>query len=85
MPYPVRIHDVAAAVPPDAAEQRGIAVLSLLIDTRGNVVEVELLRSLDPALDAAAVAAARQWKFAPSTRDGQPVAVRSNFTVPFGY
>lgn len=85
VPYPTRTLDVAPVIPDSASVGRGIAVLSLLIDTLGNVVEVELLRSVDPALDAAAVAAARRWKFEPTMRDGKPVAVRSNFTVPFGY
>lgn len=85
VPYPRKVYDVAPQVPDGSTLQRGIAVLSLLIDTRGNVVDVDLLRSLNPALDAAAVAAARQWRFEPTLRDGRPVAVRSNFTVRFGY
>jgi len=85
VPYPARIHDVAPQVPEGATVQRGIAVLSLLIDTAGNVAEVELLRGLDPVLDDAAVAAAWQWKFEPTDRNGRAVAVRSNFTVRFGY
>lgn len=85
VPYPRRIHDVTPQVPDGAAVRRGIAVLTLLIDTAGNVAEVELLRGLDPALDEAAIAAAWQWKFEPTRRNGRPVAVRSNFTVRFGY
>ncbi|MCH7825465.1 MAG: energy transducer TonB, partial [Acidobacteria bacterium] len=42
-------------------------------------------RGLDPELDAAAVAAARLWKFEPTMHQGRPVAVRGNFTVTFGY
>jgi protein TonB len=85
VPYPRRIHDVQPQVPSNAAATRGIAVLSVLIDIAGNVAEVEILRSLNPALDAAATEAARQWKFEPTTRRGHPVAVRGNFTVRFGY
>jgi len=85
VPYPRRIYDIQPQVPSSAATTRGIAVLSLLIDITGDVVEVEILRSLDPALDAAAIAAARQWKFEPTTRRGKLVAVRGNFTVRFGY
>jgi len=85
VPYPRRVRDVAPEIPAGAAVRRGIAVLTLLIDTAGDVAEVELLRGLDPALDEAAIAAAWQWKFEPTLRDGQPVAVRSNFTVRFGY
>jgi protein TonB len=85
VPYPRRIHDVTPDVPEGAAARRGIAVLTLLIDTAGDVADVELLRSLDPVRDEAAIAAAWQWKFEPTLRNGQPVAVRSNFTVRFGY
>ncbi len=85
VPYPRRIYDIQPQVPSSAATTRGIAVLSLLIDTAGNVVEVEILRGLDPALDAAAIAAALQWKFEPTMRRGRLVVVRGNFTVRFGY
>lgn len=85
VPYPRRIYDVQPRVPSSAAATRGIAVLSVLIDTAGNVVEAEILRSLDPALDAAAIGAALQWKFEPTMRQGRLVAVRGNFTVTFGY
>ncbi|MGD8327803.1 MAG: TonB family protein [Acidobacteriota bacterium] len=85
VPYPRRIHDVTPEVPEGASVRRGIAVLTLLIDTGGDVAEVELLRSVDPLLDEAAIAAAWQWKFEPTLHDGRPVVVRSNFTVRFGY
>jgi len=85
VPYPRRLHDVQPTVPAGSAVRRGIAVLSLLIDARGDVADVEILRGITPGLDAAAVAAARQWKFAPTVHDGKPVAVSSNFTVRFGY
>lgn len=85
VPYPQRLHDVAPEMPATASVQRGIAVLSLLIDPDGNVAAVELLRGLEPVLDDAAIAAAWQWKFEPTMHDGRRVAVRSNFTVRFGY
>jgi TonB family protein len=85
VPYPRRIEGIDPDLPEGAGVQRGIAVLALLIDARGNVVEAELLRNVDPALDDAALTAARQWKFEPTVHDGRPVAVRSNFTVRFGY
>jgi TonB family protein len=85
VPYPQRLHDVTPEAPAGASVQRGIAVLSLLIDTDGNVADVELLRGLEPALDQAAITAAWQWKFEPTVHDGRRVAVRSNFTVRFGY
>ena len=85
VPYPRRIHDVEPRVPSSAAARRGIAILALLIDTAGNVAEVETLRGVDPELDAAAIGAARLWKFEPTMHKGRPVAVRGNFSVTFGY
>jgi len=85
VPYPRRIHDVEPRVPSSAAARRGIAILALLIDTVGNVAEVETLRGVDPELDAAAIGAARLWKFEPTMHEGRPVAVRGNFSVTFGY
>jgi TonB family protein len=85
VPYPRRIHDVEPLVPSSGAARRGIAILALLIDTVGNVAEVETLRGVDPELDAAAIGAARLWKFDPTMHEGRPVAVRGNFSVTFGY
>lgn len=85
VPYPRRIAGDEPALPEGAAVRRGIAVLSLLIDAHGRVADVELLRKIDPALDEAAVGAARGWRFEPTLQNGQAVAVRSNFTVQFGY
>ena len=85
VPYPRRIHDVEPLVPSSGATRRGIAILALLIDTAGNVAEVETLRGVDPELDAAAIGAARLWKFEPTMHEGRPVAVRGNFSVTFGY
>ena len=85
MPYPRRIHDVQPQVPSGVASARGIAVLSVLIDTAGNVAEVEILRGLSPVLDAAAIDAARQWTFEPTVHRGGPATVRANFTIRFGY
>ena len=40
----------------------------------GSVPDVEVLKGLEPALDAVAVSAARQWRFTPAMRCGKPVA-----------
>ncbi len=85
VPYPRRTYNAQPQVPGSAIAKSGIVILSVLIDTVGNVTEVESLRSLDPAHDAAAIVAARLWKFEPTMHRGRPVAVRGNFTVRFGY
>jgi TonB family protein len=53
------------------------AVLSglvrLVIDENGSVEGVTLLRGIHPSYDAALVRAAREWKFRPALKAGQPV------------
>jgi len=71
---------------PDIARQAGIEgkiILKLLVDTDGAVLKVQLLKSLHPALDDAAVQAARQWKFTPAKQRDKPVRVWVSFPVDF--
>ncbi len=44
---------------------------------------VRVVRSLNKNLDEKAVAAVKQWKWHPATKDGVPVAVRLNVEVNF--
>jgi len=78
---------LAAAPPPRYPEEarraarEGTAVLRLRVRADGTVGEVLVERSAgDPALDAAAVEAARAWRFVPATRAGR--AVESWVIVP---
>jgi protein TonB len=48
--------------------------LKLIVGADGSVVGVEILASVSPELDAAAVAAVRQWRFKPAMACGKPVA-----------
>ena len=41
----------------------------------GTVGDVTVKKSLDPELDEAAVAATKQWRFRPGTKDSKPVDV----------
>jgi TonB family protein len=49
------------------------------------VGEVQVLRSLDSVfgLDQEAIKAAKQWKFAPGTRLGEPVSVLVTIELQF--
>ena len=51
----------------------------------GTVGKVEVVRSLDSAfgLDQEAIKAAKQWRFAPGTRFGEPVAVLVTIELTF--
>lgn len=61
----------------------GVVVLSLLIDTNGQVTDVTVLRGLPFGLTENAVSAARQWRFEPCSFNGNPVSVRYTLTIQF--
>ena len=67
------------------AKVQGIVEVEALILADGTVAEAKITRSLDPTfgLDREALIAVRQWKFAPATRRGQPVAVLVPIEVSF--
>jgi protein TonB len=58
------------------AKQSGVVRVEVSIDERGNVTSVQVL-SGPPMLRGAALAAARGWKFKPSTIGGTPVKTSS--------
>ncbi len=82
---PVVVSHVDAVYPPSAlAEQKDAdVVVGLTIDVDGHVTKVDVLTSGGEDLDEAAVVASRQWRFAPATRAGKPVA--SRIRVPFHF
>jgi protein TonB len=73
---------------PASAERAGtedVVVVKVLVGTDGQAADVQILRGSrkDPGFDAAAMAAVRQWVFAPARKGGQPVASWYNVGVPF--
>jgi len=65
------------------AKTNGTVVVALAINEKGGVDAVKVVRHLEPGLDQNAMDAARQWKFAPATKDGDPVAVQLNVDMTF--
>jgi TonB family protein len=51
----------------------------------GTVGDVHVIRSLDPVfgLDQEAIKAARQWRFVPGLKDGQPVPIMVTIELTF--
>ena len=63
----------------------GIVLLECIVLSNGSVGDVRIAKSLDPnfGLDQEAMKAARQWRFEPGTRLGEPVAVAVFFELTF--
>lgn len=72
--------------PPDSRRrgEEGVVRLSLSIGIDGRVTEASVaISSGHAALDAAAIAAARRWRFRPATQAGLPVAATLATAVHF--
>jgi TonB family protein len=67
------------------AKVQGTVVLECVVLADGSVGRVDVVRSLDPTfgLDQEAVKAAKQWRFQPGTRFGEPVAVLVTIELTF--
>jgi protein TonB len=65
-----------------AARKEGVVILETIIDARGEVEAVRVLRGYE-LLNQAAVDAVSQWRFTPALLNGQPVPVVMTVTVNF--
>jgi protein TonB len=67
------------------AKVQGVVLLQCVVRPDGSVSDIQVVRSLDPVfgLDQEAMKAARQWRFVPGTRMGQPVAVQITIELTF--
>jgi TonB family protein len=82
---PVLLSQVQPAYTPEAKEARIQGTVEVLITVRadGTVKAEQIKKSLDPGLDASAMAAVEEWKFRPGTRDGKPVATMVSVLINF--
>jgi len=65
------------------AKIEGTTVLRCVIDEAGIAENIEVARSLDAGLDAQAVIAVSNWKFAPGEKDGKVVPVQATIEINF--
>lgn len=81
---PKKIHHVPPVYPAIArsAGVQGTVVLEAIIDERGVVDNVRVLRSVT-LLDKAAIDAVRSWRYTPTLLSGVPVPVLLTITVNF--
>jgi TonB family protein len=79
------IKKVDPKYPPELIEQnvQGEVVLYAIIRADGSVDGIQVVRSVDPQLDANAKSALSQWKFRPATRAGVPIDLEAIVHIPF--
>lgn len=67
------------------AKIQGTVLIECVVRPDGSVSDVQVVRSLDPTfgLDQEAMKAARQWRFRPGTRMGEPVSVLVTIELTF--
>ena len=84
---PSVLREVKPAYTADAmrAKVQGSVWLECIVMPDGSVGDVKVTRSLDPifGLDQEAIRAARQWKFVPGMRQGEPVPVIITIELTF--
>lgn len=91
---PVQVSDLDARaitiVPPKyplesrRRREQGTVLLNVTLDAAGAVASVALARSSGfERLDKAALEAVRRWRWSPTVRGGEPVAVRGIVEIPF--
>lgn len=85
LPQPIR--EVKPQYTADAmrAKVQGTVLLECVVLPDGTVGPIEVVRSLDSTfgLDQEAIKAAKQWRFKPGTRFGEPVAVLVTIELQF--
>jgi TonB family protein len=77
--------EISKAIYPQAAKERkiqGQVVGNILVSESGEVESVRIDKG-DPVLAAAAEEAARSWKFKPSLKNGNPLALVARVTFNF--
>jgi TonB family protein len=79
-------HIVDPAYPPEARSQKlhGPVVLQAVVGRDGSVQDLKIVRGYF-VLGKAAIAAVKQWRFAPYTLDGHPASTQTVITVNFSY
>lgn len=75
--------DPVFSEPARQAKFQGAVTLMLVVNKEGLPTKIHVVKPLGCGLDAKAVQAVETWRFAPSQKDGQPVAVEIAVQVEF--
>jgi protein TonB len=62
---------------------QGDVVVEITIDVQGNVAETRLLQGLGHGIDERVIAAVREWRFRPATRNGVTIPSKHDYRFHF--
>ena len=79
---PRKIHEVSPVYPPGELAS-GIVIVRTILNRRGCVTAMKIVKGLTPALNTSAVLALSKWRFSPGLLNGQPVPVIYHLTINF--
>ena len=82
---PAPLHKIDPKYPREMMKEHveGEVILYGVILPDGTVGSIQVVHKLDPLLDANSVAAFKEWKFEPATKNGQPVPLEAIVHIPF--
>jgi protein TonB len=82
---PVPVRTVPPEFPTEMRQKNvsGIVTINCLIDPKGNVQELKVVKSTNLAFEEPAMDALRKWKFKPAQRDGNVIPVRVTIPIKF--
>jgi TonB family protein len=82
---PTALRKVDPKYPPELRDGHveGEVILYAVIRADGTVDSIQLVKGIDPTLDANAMQALAQWKFRPAERRGVPVDIETVVRIPF--
>ena len=82
---PAPLHKVDPKYPPTliAEHVEGEIILYAVIRRDGSVDSIQVVRGIDPVLDANSMHALAQWKFRPAERNGEAVDLEAIVHIPF--
>ena len=82
---PAPLRKVDPKYPPSAVAENieGEVILYAVIRRDGSVDSIQLVKGIDPQLDANAMRALAQWRFRPAEHGGEPVELEAIVHIPF--
>ena len=82
---PVPVRTVTPDFPMDMrrANVSGVVTINCLVDPRGEVQDLKVVKSTNVAFIQPALEALKKWKFKPEQRDGSSVPIRVTIPIKF--